>query len=206
MPQQKKNYNHLDMQIKGALRSALREIIRLFMKHILLYLALFTLSLVFSNALYAQDAADKLNMLEIVVSNLVTRIEALEKRLNALEKTMSTDTSKKILKKDSYHKDAPLPSSMGGHEDIGDGFFVKNVRFVPFGVNVLFTGEITNKSEKNFRFAKFSLEVYDDRDLLVKKEEFTIPDMPKNSAKTFETMLLEVDINSINRYIIKAVK
>ena len=73
------------------------------------------------------------------------------------------------------------------------------MRFNPFGDNVLFTGEI--EIEKNYRFAKFKLEIYDDRDLLVKKEEFIIPDSPKDSVKPFEAMLAGVDAGLINRYV-----
>ena len=98
------------------------------------------------------------------------------------------------------------PSSLKTLDNkFGNGFFARNVRFNPFGDNVLFTGEIENRSEKNYRFAKFKLEIYDDRDLLVKKEEFIIPDSPKDSVKPFEAMLAGVDAGLINRYVIRAV-
>ena len=76
-----------------------------------------------------------------------------------------------------------------GLKILGMGF-CKECAFNPFGTNVLFTGDIANRSEKNYRFAKFTLEIYDDRDLLVKKEEFTVPDLPKDSVKSFEAMLI----------------
>jgi len=94
---------------------------------------------------------------------------------------------------------------MSGFEDIGRGFFTKNVRFNQFGNNVLFTGEMANKSDKNYRFAKFKLEIYDDKDLLIKEEEFTIPDIPKDTTRNFEAMLLGIGISLIHRYVIKGV-
>ncbi len=155
--------------------------------------------------LYAQDASNKLNMLEIVISNLMARVEALEKRVSALEKNTSAGASK-APKKEASIKESPKSSLTNGFEDIGNGFFVRNARFNPFGTNVLFTGDIANRSEKNYRFAKFTLEIYDDRDLLVKKEEFTVPDLPKDSVKSFEAMLIGVETGLINRYVIKAIE
>ncbi|GAN33050.1 MAG: hypothetical protein DYG83_00040 [Candidatus Brocadia sp. AMX2] len=154
------------------------------------------------NTVFAQDLSDKLNMLEIVISNLIARVEALEKRVNALEKNLPAGVSK-VPRKEVPGKEPLKPSIIDGFEDIGNGFFVRNVRFNPFGDNVLFTGEIANRSEKNYRFAKFKLEIYDDRDLLVKKEEFTIPDLPKESIKSFEAMLAGVDAGLIHRYVIR---
>lgn len=155
------------------------------------------------NTVFAQDLSDKLNMLEIVISNLIARVEALEKRVNALEKNLPAGVSK-VPRKEVPGKEPLKPSIIDGFEDIGNGFFVRNVRFNPFGDNVLFTGEIANRSEKNYRFAKFKLEIYDDRDLLVKKEEFTIPDIPRDSIKSCETMVVGIEAGLIHRYIISA--
>lgn len=154
------------------------------------------------NTVSAQDASNKLNMLEIVISNLIARVEALEKRVNALEKNLSPGISK-APKKEVVGKEPAKSSLADGFEDMGDGFFIRNVRFSPFNDNVLFTGEIANRSEKNYRFAKFTLEIYDDRDGLVRKEEFTIPDLPKESIKSFEAMLIGVEAGLISRYVIR---
>lgn len=155
------------------------------------------------NTLSAQDVTNKLNMMEIVISNLIARVESLEKRVNALEKNLSPGISK-APKKEVAGKEPVKPSLADGFEDVGNGFFARNVRFNPFGDNVLFTGEIANRSEKNYRFAKFTLEIYDDHDILVKKEEFTIPDLPKESIKSFEAMLIGVEAGLIGRYVIRA--
>jgi len=174
------------------------------MRRFLVGFAVLIVPIILGNTLCAQDLSNKLNMLEIVISNLIARVEALEKRVNALEKNLSAGISK-VPKKEVPGKEPSKSSLTDGFEDIGNGFFVRNVRFNPFGDNVLFTGEIANRSEKNYRFAKFKLEIYDDRDLLVKKEEFTIPDIPKDNIKSFEAMLVGVEAGLINRYVIRAV-
>lgn len=178
------------------------------MKKFLIGLSVLLFPITFENSVHGQDLSDKINMLEIVISNLVTRVEALEKRISALEKNISSGTlkvPKKGIPGDETSKSSQ-PSLKDGFEDVGDGFFVRNVRFNPFGTNVLFTGEMANRSEKNYRFAKFKLEIYDDRDLLVKQEEFTIPDIPKDSIKPFEAMLVGVETGLIHRYKINMVK
>lgn len=178
------------------------------MRKFLICLSVLLFSTAFENSVHSQDLADKLSMLEIVISNLVTRVEVLEKRINALEKNISSGALK-VPKRGIPGNETMKPSQPSlrdGFEDIGDGFFVRNVRFNPFGSNVLFTGEMANRSEKNYRFAKFNLEIYDDRDLLVKKEEFTIPDIPKDSIKPFESMIIGVESSLIQRYKISMAK
>ena len=173
------------------------------MKKILICFGLL-LSTTLGSTSNAQDLSDKLSMQEIVISNLVTRVEALEKRINALEKNLSGVASKSIKKEGPVGAQPPRPSLPGGFEEIGKGFCVRNTRFSPFGSNALFTGEIANKSEKNYRFAKFFIEIYDDRDFLIKKEEFTLPDIPKETTKPFEVMVVGMEANIIYRYVIKA--
>lgn len=170
---------------------------------IAIILTALTFPKIFGNTTYAQDSSNKSDMLEIVISNLIARVESLEKRLNALEKNLSTGVPK-VAKKEVFSKESPKsPSLTSGFEDIGKGFFVRSVRFSQFGTNVLFTGEIANRTEKNYRFARFKLEIYDDRDLPVKEEEITIPDLPKDSVKPFEAMLVGIEAGFINRYVIK---
>ncbi|MBU6392023.1 MAG: hypothetical protein KGQ83_07270 [Planctomycetes bacterium] len=177
---------------------------KLVMQMFFIGLSLQVVPLMFGNTLRGQDLSNKINMLEIVISNLVTRVESLEKRISALEKN-SSGTISKPQKKDVPSKDSSKSSPTNGFEDIGNGFFVKNVRFNPFGTNILLTGEMANRSETNYRFAKFKIEIYDDRDLLVKKEEFIIPDLPKASVKAFEAMLVGIETGLINRYVIKPI-
>ncbi|TVM04349.1 MAG: hypothetical protein CV087_00180 [Candidatus Brocadia sp. WS118] len=164
-------------------------------------LVVFLVPVFLGTTLSAQDVSDKLNMLEIVISNLIARVEALEKRVNVLEKNLSPGISK-APKKEITGKEPAKAVPKDGFEDLGNGFFIRNVRFNPFGDNVLFTGEVANRSEKNYRFAKFILEIYGDHDILVKKEEFTIPDLPKESIKSFEAMLIGVESGMIGRYVI----
>ena len=72
------------------------------------------------NTLCAQDSSNKLNMLEIVISNLIARVEALEKRVSALEK-IPLLALQKAPKKTSI-KEPPKSALTNGFEDIGNGF------------------------------------------------------------------------------------
>ncbi len=176
------------------------------MKRLLFGFLVSIFPMILTHPLYAQDALSKLNMMEIVISNLVSRVEALEKRVNELEKgrgLSSAGSTPRVARKEPSPKESSTPAITNGFEDIGNGFFVRNVRFSPFGSNVLCIGEIANRTEKNYRFAKFTLEIYDDRDLPVKKEEFSIPDLPKESVKPFEAMIIGVEAGLIYRYVIR---
>jgi hypothetical protein len=176
------------------------------MKRLLFGFLISVFPMTLTHPLYAQDVSSKLNMMEIVISNLVSRVEALEKRVTELEKgkgVSSAGSTPKMARKEPPPKESSPPAITNGFEDIGNGFFVRNVRFSPFGSNVLCIGEIANRTDKNYRFAKFILEIYDDRDLPVKKEEFTIPDLPKESVKPFEAMIFGIEAGLINRYVIR---
>ncbi len=175
------------------------------MRKFLVGLVILIISAIPENTLHAQDLPNKLNMLEIVISNLIARVDALEKRVGALEKNLSAGMPK-TQKREVTGKDSAKSFLAGGLEDIGKGFFARNVHFTPFGDNVLFTGEIVNRSEKNYRFAKFKIEIYDDNGLLVKKEEFTIPDIPCDSIRSFEAMLVGIEAGLVNKYVIVAIE
>lgn len=172
------------------------------MKKYFISMAILILPLIFGDKSSAQDVASKLSMLEIVISNLVSRVEALEKRVSELEGKRPAELSEKPKKTAPVEK-AFVPPVGTGFEEVGKGFFVRNVRFNPFGSNVLLTGEMANKTNKNYRFAKFTLELYDGRDMLYKTVDFTIPDLPKGSTKRFESMLAGVEASLISRYVIK---
>jgi len=51
---------------------------------IAIILTALTFPKIFGNIIYAQDSSNKLDMLEIVISNLIARIESLEKQLKNL--------------------------------------------------------------------------------------------------------------------------
>ncbi|MBM4053626.1 MAG: hypothetical protein FJ264_02910 [Planctomycetes bacterium] len=184
------------------------------MKKISIFITSTLFFLIVTGKAFAQDVSNKLQLLEIVISNLVSRVESLENRINVLEKyltgtgggTPSDVIPKKKMDAEIHREDIAKPLVMEGYDDIGDGFFVKNVRFSPFGENVLFTGEITNKSGKNYRFAKFKVKIYDDRGAFFKEEEFAIPDIPKESTRSFESMITGLQSAFISKYEIRLVK
>jgi len=177
------------------------------MRRILIGLTVVVFFIIHNSVLFGQDLSNKLQMLEIVISNLVSRVDALEKRIGRLEKKLSHSDSVSEVPKKKEQKDIKSQTLVNkGYEDIGDGFFVRNVNFSPFSNNVLCTGEVYNKSGKNYRFAKFRLTIYDGQGMIIKKQEFTIPDIPKDSSSTFKIMIVGINSSSINRYELKLVK
>lgn len=185
------------------------------MKRFSIFISFIMFIIISSNTLFAQDVSNKVQLLEIVISNLVSRIESLEKRVNVLEKQLtgaagvaapSGEAPKKKMDAEVHREDFVAAPVMVGYEDLGDGFFARNVRFSPFGENVLLTGEITNKSGKNYRFAKFKLSIYDDRGVFLKEEEFSIPDIPNESTESFESMIVGLPSAFISKYEIRFAK
>lgn len=181
------------------------------MKRFSIFISFITFVIISSNTLFAQDVSNKVQLLEIVISNLVSRIESLEKRVNVLEKQLTgtagvSEAPKKKMDAKVHREDFVAAPVMVGYEDLGDGFFARNVRFSPFGENVLLTGEITNKSGKNYRFAKFKLSIYDDRGIFLKEEEFSIPDIPNEGTESFESMIVGLPSAFISKYEIRFAK
>ena len=118
----------------------------------------------------------------------------------------SGEAPKKKMDAEMHREDFVAAPVMVGYDDIGNGFFARNVRFSPFGENVLLTGEITNKSGKNYRLAKFKLSIYDDRGVFLKEEEFSIPDIPNESTESFESMIVGLPSAFISKYEIRFAK
>lgn len=93
------------------------------------------------------------------------------------------------------------PETMG-FVDIGKGFFVKNVEFRPFGSSSYVTGEILNKSGRDYSIADFKVQVYDNADILLGKHGFSIMGSRKNSTKTFEEVVVGISPDDISKYAI----
>ncbi|MFQ5862599.1 MAG: hypothetical protein ACE5IC_05695 [Candidatus Brocadiales bacterium] len=90
-----------------------------------------------------------------------------------------------------------------GFENIGAGFYVRNIRFSPFGSSSTVTGEIKNLSDTNYQYAIFNIMVYDLDNVLVSDLDFTIKGFKNNTVKPFRLTLTGAESGSVSRYAIR---
>jgi uncharacterized coiled-coil protein SlyX len=86
--------------------------------------------------------------------------------------------------------------------DIGEGFFIKNVRFQPFGSSSQISGEIMNKSEKDYGMIDFKFKAYDMENVPLGSLGFSIYGLKKGKVATFEEIIAGIEPKRIARYSI----
>ncbi len=86
--------------------------------------------------------------------------------------------------------------------DIGRGFFVKNIKFKPFGSSSQISGEIMNKSELDYGMINFKLQPYDMEDVPLGGLEFSVYGFQKGKVGKFEEIIAGIDTTRIAKYSI----
>jgi peptidoglycan hydrolase CwlO-like protein len=86
--------------------------------------------------------------------------------------------------------------------DIGEGFFIKNVKFKPFGSSSQISGEIMNKSERNYGMIDFKLQTYDMENVPLGGLGFSIYGFKKGKVGTFEEIIAGIENKKIAKYSI----
>ena len=89
-----------------------------------------------------------------------------------------------------------------GFQDIGQGFYVKNVRFEPFGSSATLIGEMKNYSNKDYSIAGFTIKVYNSAELLLGSDDFSIKGFKNGEIKTFKQIITGVEPKKIASYSI----
>lgn len=89
-----------------------------------------------------------------------------------------------------------------GFQDIGQGFYVKNVRFEPFGSSATLIGEMKNYSDKDYSIAGFTIKVYNPQELLLGSDDFTIKGFKNGEIRTFKQIITGVEPKKIVSYSI----
>ena len=157
---------------------------------------------------YADDVLEKLNSLEIAVSNLTIRIDALEKRLAAIEKTLikSPKTEAKEPVKETKAEPKPKKAAPAGPEDfvsIGGGFLLENVNYKASLGDTIFSGEIENQSIKGYKTVIFNIKVFDEKGNVLGSHDFYVQELERGAKVPFEVTLFGVNTKSIARYAVK---
>ncbi len=105
---------------------------------------------------------------------------------------------------DGHHEERTLKThaTTPGLIDIGEGFFVKNVKFQSFGSSSQISGEIENKSEEDYGMIDFKLQVYDTETVPLSKLGFSIYGFRKGKVSKFEEIIAGVEPKKIAKYSI----
>ncbi|MBC8548797.1 MAG: hypothetical protein H8D23_04025 [Candidatus Brocadiales bacterium] len=90
--------------------------------------------------------------------------------------------------------------------DIGEGFFVKNIKFEPFGSSSQISGEIMNKSDRDHGMIDFKAQAYDKENVPMGSQGFSVYGFSKGKTKPFEEIIVGVVSKEISKYSIYSAK
>lgn len=126
--------------------------------------------------------------------------EKIEKGQEAVE------VKEKVAASEVTPKEAEEPaeesSEMKGFTDIGNGFFIKNIEFKKFGSSSYISGEIMNKSGRDYSTADFKIQVYDKENIPLTSHRFSINGFKREDTKKFEEIIVGIQPEDITKYAI----
>ncbi|GJQ49042.1 hypothetical protein KsCSTR_06110 [Candidatus Kuenenia stuttgartiensis] len=97
----------------------------------------------------------------------------------------------------------PSPEEEGFNE-AGEGFYVRNVKLLPFGSSAQIEGEIKNLSGKDQSIANFEIKVYDKKDLVLFMQDFSIRSFKNEAIRKFNEIITGYSPVDIARYEVLA--
>ncbi len=86
-----------------------------------------------------------------------------------------------------------------GFENIGSGFFIRNVSFDSFGSSSTVTGEIKNNSTKDYHLATFVMKIYSNYGMIT-NFDFSLRRFKSGDIKPFEEIITGARPVDIDRY------
>jgi hypothetical protein len=87
-----------------------------------------------------------------------------------------------------------------GFQEIGDGFYMRNVIISPFGSSSQIKGEIKNFSERDRSIATFAIRIFNASDMLLFTQDFSIKTFRKGENRTFNEIISGYAPVEIARY------
>lgn len=162
---------------------------------IVLFFLCFASSHTLLNASDTEQVIEKLGSLEDAISNLSLRILVLEKKIISLEEKVLLGPTEKAGKQPSRIPDDPVRSD--------DDFSVGDVTYETIYNNTIFKGSITNKSNKNYSYALFKINVYGEKGQVLASNDFYILNFDKGARRSFETTVRGVKTNEFDSYVIE---
>lgn len=156
---------------------------------------------------------------EKVFSYLAQRIEILEKHtgVTTAVKAAEGEEKPKTAPEGEEHKEGaevaeaakegkpptpPKTPEEEGFQDIGQGFYIKNVKFEPFGSSTTLVGDMKNHAKKDYSIATFTIRVYNVEELLIGSDDFSIKGFKDGEVKTFKQIITGVEPKKIISYSI----
>lgn len=158
---------------------------------------------------YADDVLEKLNSIEIAISNLAKKIDDLEKRLAAIEKELIKAPKTNAPAKKPRIKPRPKETTPLGPEDfvsIGGGFQLGNLSYKSSLGDTIFSGEIENQSLKSYKTVIFNIKVFDKKETILGGSDFYLQELYMGAKVPFEVTIFGVKKDLIAGYEINFVK
>ncbi len=158
-----------------------------------------------------EDIITRISNLESGISKYASDQHASTHEEHATDQQASTHEEHATDQHASTHEGHATDQHASTHEghatvpgliDIGEGFFVKNVRFQSFGSSSQISGEIMNKSERDYGMIDFKLEAYDMENVPLGGLGFSIYGFNKGKVSTFEEIIAGIEPKRIARYSI----
>jgi lipopolysaccharide export LptBFGC system permease protein LptF len=154
-------------------------------------------SFFFLGASDSPQVLEKLDSLEKAISNLSFRILALEKRIISLEEKIFLEATR--LEKHP----GKIPESF---EQPSDNFSIGNVTCETHYNDTVFKGDVTNNTNKDFRYSLFKITVYDKNGSVVSSNDFYILNIDRGTTRAFEATIHSVKKEEFERYEITFTK
>ena len=140
------------------------------------------------------------------LSRLESGVIVQKKELKEISKEVleKTEAEKKVasleVQPDKVKAPAKKVTEVDGYIDIGGGFLIKNVKFKPFGTSTLISGEIMNKSDRDYGMIDFKLQAFDKENVYLGGHGFSVYGFKKGKTETFEEVITGVEMEIIVKY------
>ncbi len=168
------------------------------MKKILIFLILcFTPSFFLMGASDTQPVLEKLDSLEKVISDLSFRILALEKRIISLEEKIFLEATR---------LERQPGKSPERFEQTADNFSIGNVTCETRYNDTIFKGDVTNKTNEDFRYTLFKITVYGKSGSVVSSNDFYILNIDRGTTRAFEATIHGFKKEEFERFEITFIK
>ncbi len=142
---------------------------------------------------------------------VVQKRELKEEAPKKVPKKAEKPPGKEMVKKDDtaavQPEEAKKPPAkktdeVSGFIAIGEGFLLNNVKLNPFGSSSQMSGEIMNKSERDYSTIDFRIQAYNEENIILGGHGFSIRGFKKDSTKKFEEIITGAETEEIARYSI----